>query len=50
MGLFVGLLTLPLAPVRCVVRIAERRQVRGDALTERLAASQAHPAEEETDG
>ena len=86
MGLFVGLLTLPLAPVRGVVWIAEQvveemerelqdeesirrelvqleldsedglideeeRQVREDALMERLAASQA-PAEEgeETDG
>ena len=84
MGLFVGLLTLPLAPVRGVVWIAEQvmeemerelqdedsirrellqleldfddglidqeeRQVREDALMERLAAFQAGP-EEETDG
>ncbi len=84
MGLFVGLLTLPLAPVRGVVWIAEQvmeemerelqdeesirrelvqveldfedglideeeRQVREDALMERLAAIQAGP-EEETDG
>ena len=81
MGLFVGLLTLPLAPVRGVVWIAEQvmeemerelhdeesirrelvqleldfddglideeeRQVREDALMERLAASQADPAEQ----
>lgn len=84
MGLFVGLLTLPLAPVRGVVWIAEQvmeemerelqdegsirrelvqleldhedglideeeRQVREDALMERLAASQAQSVEE-TDG
>jgi Gas vesicle protein G len=84
MGLFVGLLTLPLAPVRGVVWIAEQvmeemerelqdeesirrdlvqleldfedglidedeRQMREDALLERLAASQAELAEE-TDG
>lgn len=84
MGLFTGLVTLPLAPVRGVVWIAEQvmeelerelqddesirrelvqleldfedglideeeRQVREDAMMERLAASQAHPAEE-TDG
>jgi hypothetical protein len=84
MGLFVGLLTLPLAPVRGVVWIAEQvmeemerelqdedsirreivqleldfedglideeeRQVREDALIERLAASQTDPTEE-TDG
>jgi cytochrome c-type biogenesis protein CcmH/NrfG len=81
MGLFVGLLTLPLAPVRGVVWIAEQvmeemerelhdeesirrelvqleldfddglideeeRQVREDALMERLAVSQAGPAEQ----
>lgn len=81
MGLFVGLLTLPLAPVRGVVWVAEQvmeemerefqdeesirrelvalefdyddglideeeRQVREDALMERLAASQAEPVEE----
>ena len=81
MGLFVGLLTLPLAPVRGVVWVAEQvmeemerelhdeesirrelvqleldfedglideeeRQVREDALLERLAASQTEPAEE----
>jgi hypothetical protein len=84
MGLFTGLITLPLAPVRGVVWIAEQvmeemerelqdeeslrrelvqleldfedglideeeRQVREDALMERLAASQADAAEE-TDG
>ncbi|MBV9604765.1 MAG: gas vesicle protein GvpG [Solirubrobacterales bacterium] len=87
MGLFTGLITLPLAPVRGVVWIAEQvmeemerelydedsirrefvqldldfedglideeeRQVREDALLERLAIGQAgdlHP-EEETDG
>ena len=84
MGLFVGLLTLPLAPVRGVVWIAEQvmeemerelhdeesirrelvqleldfedglideeeREVREDALMERLAASQTQTAEE-TDG
>lgn len=84
MGLFIGLITLPLAPVRGVVWIAEQvmeemerelqdeesirrelvqlefdfedglideeeRQVREDALMERLAASQAH-SEEEIDG
>jgi hypothetical protein len=82
MGLFTGLLTLPLAPVRGVVWIAEQvteelerelydednirrelvqleldfedelideeeRQVREDALMERLAMSQAEPEEEE---
>lgn len=81
MGLFTGLITLPLAPVRGVVWIAEQvmeemerelqdeeslrrelvqleldfedglideeeRQVREDALMERLAASHADPAEE----
>ena len=85
MGLFTGLITLPLAPVRGVVWIAEQvmeemerelqdeeslrrelvqleldfedglideeeRQVREDALMERLAASHADPAEEENDG
>lgn len=88
MGLFTGLITLPLAPVRGVVWIAEQvvaeidrelydedsirrellqlelefedgsidegeRQVREDALLERLAMSQvgnAHPAEEAADG
>lgn len=84
MGLFVGLLTLPLAPVRGVVWIAEQvmdelererfdedsirrellqleldfedglideeeREVREDALLERLAVTQTQPAEE-TDG
>ena len=81
MGLFTGLITLPLAPVRGVVWIAEQvmeemerelyddesirrelvqldldfedglideeeRQAREDALMERLAVSQAYPAEE----
>jgi hypothetical protein len=88
MGLFTGLITLPLAPVRGVVWIAEQvaaeidrelydedsirrellqleldfedgsideeeRQVREDALLERLAMSQddyAHPAQETIDG
>ena len=85
MGLFTGLLTLPLAPVRGVVWIAEQvveelerelydedairrelvqldldfedglideeeRQVREDALMERLAASHDPAEEEETDG
>jgi hypothetical protein len=87
MGLFTGLLTLPLAPVRGVMWIAEQvaeeaerelhnddsirrellqleldfddglideeeREVREDALMERLAASHypAEPEEEETDG
>jgi hypothetical protein len=84
MGLFTGLLTLPLAPVRGVAWIAEQvmeelerelydeesirrefvqleldfddglideeeRQVREDALVERLAVSQTDPVEE-TDG
>ena len=85
MGLFTGLVTLPLAPVRGVVWIAEQvmeemerelhdedsirrelvqleldcedglideeeRKVRENALMERLAAIQAEPAEDETDG
>ena len=88
MGLFTGLITLPLAPVRGVAWIAEQvaeeierelydqdnirrellqleldvedglidedeRQVREEALLERLAMSQAdeaHPAEEDDDG